>query len=288
MSSPPSSHSNHDLVFLENRIASLEAAIRRISSPPPTAGGAAPARAAQGGSTAVVGPVSGGGEAIRVVPPQPALAGPVGTSRLTVGAGRILGRATAGTGSIEELVCTAAGRALLDDASAPAQRATLGLGTAATAALTDFAPALVAVLTTKSDLSTAANTAPISLTDLVFNYETKAIYRVWAMGRVSPVAGTTGCGFQLDLSSSFESVNLMFFHQLANTGTLSGGHSIADDASVGVSSGMPGTSTYPVVVFGLFSSGNGISGTAQLRFRSETTAVTTCKAGFTMVVERLN
>ena len=29
------------------------------------------------------------------------------------------------------------------------------------------------------------------------------------------------------------------------------------------------------------------TGTAQLRFRSETTAVTTCKAGFTLVIEKI-
>ena len=44
----------------------------------------------------------------------------------------LLGRATAGTGSVEEITCTAAGRALLDDADAAAQRTTLGLGTLAT------------------------------------------------------------------------------------------------------------------------------------------------------------
>jgi hypothetical protein len=40
---------------------------------------------------------------------------------------RILGRSTAGAGVIEEIICTAAGRALLDDADATAQRATLGV-----------------------------------------------------------------------------------------------------------------------------------------------------------------
>lgn len=44
----------------------------------------------------------------------------------------VLGRATAGTGDVEEITCTAAGRALLDDANAAAQRTTLGLGNAAT------------------------------------------------------------------------------------------------------------------------------------------------------------
>ena len=43
----------------------------------------------------------------------------------------LLGRSTAGAGAIEEIACTAAGRALLDDAAASNQRTTLGLGTAA-------------------------------------------------------------------------------------------------------------------------------------------------------------
>ena len=44
----------------------------------------------------------------------------------------ILGRSTAGGGIIEEISCTNAGRALLDDANAAAQRDTLGLGDLAT------------------------------------------------------------------------------------------------------------------------------------------------------------
>lgn len=41
----------------------------------------------------------------------------------------LIGRSTAGTGEPETIACTAAGRALLDDASAAAQCTTLGLGT---------------------------------------------------------------------------------------------------------------------------------------------------------------
>lgn len=40
---------------------------------------------------------------------------------------RLLGRSSAGAGVVEEITCTAAGRALLDDVDAAAQRATLGI-----------------------------------------------------------------------------------------------------------------------------------------------------------------
>ena len=144
-----------------------------------------------------------------------------------------------------------------------------------------------AVATLASDRATAADTVPVTLTGLVFTYAINSVYMIRFMGRVSPAAATTGCGFQFDCSSAVTDMNVAFFHQLANTGTLSGGQSIADDTSQGVSSGMPANAgLYPVTGHAIIRTGAN-TGTAQLRFRSETTAVTTCKAGMTMVVEKV-
>jgi hypothetical protein len=142
------------------------------------------------------------------------------------------------------------------------------------------------ILTLASDKPTGADVNPITLTDLVFTYAASSTYLIQIYGLVSPTANTTGCGFQFDLSSAVTRIASLFFHQLANTGTVSGGHSVADDASVGVSSGMPGTGSYPVVLNAILVTGAN-TGTCQARFRSETTAVTTCKAGTVMIVEKI-
>jgi hypothetical protein len=79
---------------------------------------------------------------------------------------------------------------------------------------------------------------------------------------------------------------MSFFNQLATSGTLSGGSSVADDTSLGVSSGVPNTTINFVNGEGILITGAN-SGTAQFRFRSETTAITTCKSGSTIIVKKI-
>jgi hypothetical protein len=72
---------------------------------------------------------------------------------------RLLGRQSLGAGDPEEIVCTAAGRALLDDANAAAQRTTLGLGTAATQDIGGLTvPPVLPAYTVATVPSAAANT----------------------------------------------------------------------------------------------------------------------------------
>src|SRR5574341_1139948 len=144
--------------------------------------------------------------------------------------------------------------------------------------------ALIATLA--ADQATGANTTPVSLTGLAWSFAANSVYFFDFRGAVAPTAATTGCGFQLDVSVAVTQIAMQFFHQLANTGTLSGGSATADDASLGVSSGMPQTTATPVMGSGVLRTGAS-AGTAQLRFRSETTAVTTCKAGMTLVVTKV-
>jgi hypothetical protein len=136
------------------------------------------------------------------------------------------------------------------------------------------------------DVSTAANTTPVDLTAMTFEFIANARYFIDVRGKVSSAAATTGCGFGFTTTQSVSNIGGGFFHQLANTGTLSGGSFVATGSPAGVSSGLPATTEQYVSMTGfLLASSN--AGTAQLQYRSETTAVTTCKAGTTMVVTRI-
>jgi hypothetical protein len=138
-----------------------------------------------------------------------------------------------------------------------------------------------------ADKPTAANTTPVTLA-LSFDYIANSKYVIDIYALVAPTAAGTGCGFLIDVSSAVTYVGTHVTHQLAATGTLSGATSIGDMAATlsGISSGHPGTQSYPVIGGGILITGANV-GTATLFFRSETTAVTTCKANSMFLVTKV-
>jgi len=145
----------------------------------------------------------------------------------------------------------------------------------------------IAKLALASDVSTGANTTPVNVTGLTFNFVANSKYIMELYAVMQSAANTTGYGLQWDVSAAVTLVTMQFFHQLANTGTLSGGSSIADDASTGVSSGIPTANTnLPLYAAGILISGAN-TGSAQLRLRSEVSAVSTIKAGSLLRVMKL-
>lgn len=143
------------------------------------------------------------------------------------------------------------------------------------------------ILTLAGNQSTAANTTPITLTDMSFSYAANSVYTIDLYAFVQSAAATTGMGFQIDVSTAVTKIGLSFFHQLATTGTITGGSSVADDTSLGVSSGLPNTTENFVQGKGILITGAN-TGTAQFRFRSETTAVTTINANSKFIITKIS
>ncbi len=146
---------------------------------------------------------------------------------------------------------------------------------------------IVARLISSGDAVTGANTTPVDIPGCTFDYVAGASYFIEFCGLLNSAAAGTGCGIQMNLSVQTDSVmGVGFIHQLANTGTVTGGSSIADDASVGVSTGVPtGGTSCPVFGLGFLTTVSD-AGTVQFRYRSELSAVTTLKAGFQIMVTR--
>jgi hypothetical protein len=135
-----------------------------------------------------------------------------------------------------------------------------------------------------ANAATGANVTPISLTGFTFSFAANSRYFIDIAGATQAAAATTGGGFHLDTSVAVTRVGMSHVNQLANTGTVTGGSSIADDVSVGVSSGRPSANTdTPVMGSGYLVTGAN-AGTATLRYRSEVAAVSTVMAGFMMRV----
>ena len=104
---------------------------------------------------------------------------------------KLLGRSTAGAGDVEEIDCTAAGRALLDDADASAQRTTLGLaiGTDVQAFDADTAKTDVAQTFTATQSGTER-----TITASDFDLSTGNFWTCGAIAIPNPTNATAGTG----------------------------------------------------------------------------------------------
>ena len=149
---------------------------------------------------------------------------------------KVLGRVTAGAGAVEEIPCTAAGRALLDDASATVQIATLGLDadiatlvlpanttiTAAGAAILDDAT-VGAILATIGGMPSAAGT--VTLAQMANLAQDQIIGRATASTGVPEVIACTAAGRAL-----LDDANAAA--QMATLGAVATGDSRLSDARV--------------------------------------------------------
>jgi len=134
---------------------------------------------------------------------------------------------------------------------------------------------------------TNATTTPANLTGMSFSYLANSFYIFDLYMACTSAAATTGYGFAVDVSTAVTNVGLQFVHQLANTGTLSGGNSKVDNTATGVSSGVPAvTVVNPVIGQGYLMTGAN-TGTAQFTFRPEVAASATCKAGSIITVMKI-
>lgn len=100
----------------------------------------------------------------------------------------LLGRSTAGTGGVETVACTAAGRALIDDASASAQRTTLGLGTAAVVN-TGTSGATIPLLSTAN---TWTDTQTMSKPPVVPSYTVAGVPSATPAGQLAYISNEVG------------------------------------------------------------------------------------------------
>lgn len=133
-----------------------------------------------------------------------------------------------------------------------------------------------------------ATLTPVILTGMNFAYEVNSVYIFQLFLLATSAAATTGYGYAVDTSSVVTYCGLHFNHQLATGGTITGGDSIADNVSRGLSSGVPAVT----VINSIMGSGSLIAGanagTAQFMFRPEVAASATTKAGSVILVMKIN
>jgi hypothetical protein len=139
---------------------------------------------------------------------QPLDAGLTSISGLTTSADKMIYTTASDTYAVADL--TSAGRALLDDADASAQRTTLGLGTAATSASSDFLASTAGL----NDLSDVSFTAGAGIDNYVLTYD----HSTTSWGAEAAAGG--GGGFTYSPVSSATTAQAQYHYSVTGTTTI--------------------------------------------------------------------
>lgn len=142
------------------------------------------------------------------------------------------------------------------------------------------------VLILASDRATAGNTNPIDLTDMVFTYEANSVYVFDMYMLVQSTTSTNGCGFTINLSSAVTQLAMSGTQITSTLGAVQAFSSMADDTCNSVTASIADANIQFVNGKGMLITTSN-TGTAQFRFRSESVAVTICKAGSRIIVRKI-
>lgn len=183
---------------------------------------------------------------------------------------KVLGRSSSGSGDVEEIACTSAGRALIDDADAAAQRTTLGLG-----------PLAVAERVVKSGDVSTSGTAFANVTGMSFSLAANEVCVI--EGQLRYLASNTASGLNLSFTDPTGCDTAMQWLGMVSSSVGAFRMSNADNTST-AQTGTPSTTAPAIASFIAHVINGANSGTWQLRFASETAdAVTlTIKANSVM------
>lgn len=133
---------------------------------------------------------------------------------------------------------------------------------------------------------TSANTTLGNLTGMSFNYLANSTYVFELYLRISSAAATTGHRIAVDCSTAVTDVAVHFIHQLATTGTITGGSGIGDATSSAPTTGLPNTSSWLMIGSGILVTSSN-AGSAQFQHASEVAANATVLAGSKIVVRKV-